>query len=259
MKIDCFTLAYNQGRYLQIAIDSILSQRNLGRYFVYNPGSNDETASVIARNGTRVTAIFVDSDLGPADGLNHGLQLIESDIFYYLNADDEVLFGAFDYVCEYFRNNPSCDVLHGSVNLISENGEVFRTLPAMKFSLKGYALGYSVVYQQATFFRSSILVANYFNVENRISWDGELIVDLALAGAEIHQTQKVLGNFRIYSESITGSGKYRTLAKDEHSRIAHKILGHDLSFWEKCLGKSIRYMRATTRKFFPVISFPSPR
>ncbi len=168
MKIDCFTLAYNQGKYLQTAINSILSQRNLGLYFVYNPGSNDETASIIAENASSVQGIYVESDLGPADGLNYALKLIESEIFYYLNADDEVLPGVFDYVCDYFLRNPECDILHGSINLIDENGYVIRVLPAMKFSLRGYALGYSVVYQQATFIRRSILSRSSFTVENRI-------------------------------------------------------------------------------------------
>jgi glycosyltransferase involved in cell wall biosynthesis len=254
MKIDCFTLAYNQGKYLQMAIDSICSQRNLGQYFVYNPGSSDETAIVIAQNSTQAMEIFVESDLGPADGLNHFLGLIDSEIFYYLNADDEVLFGAFDYVCDYFRNNPGCDILHGSINLIDEKGKILQTLPAMKFTLKGYALGYSVVYQQATFFRSTVLRKGSFNTQNRISWDGEFIVDLALAGAVIHQTQKVLGNFRIYPASITGSGKFRSLARKEHSRIARKILGHDLRLWENCAGKAIRYKRAITRRFSQIIS-----
>lgn len=254
MKIDCFTLAYNQGKYLPRAIETICSQRNLGQYFVYDPGSNDETASIIAQNSTRVKAIFVESDLGPADGLNYGLGLIESELFYYLNADDEVLYGAFEYVCEYFRNNPSCDVLHGSINLIDENGKVFRTLPSMEFTLKGYALGYSVVYQQATFFRSSVLQNFSFNLQNRISWDGEFIVDLAIAGAEIHRTQKVLGNFRIYTESITGSGRFRTLARNEHSRIACKILGREVLFWEKCVGKTVRFHRAIMRRIFQIVS-----
>ncbi len=254
MKIDCFTLAYNQGKYLQTAINSILSQRNLGLYFVYNPGSNDETASVIAENASCVRGIYVESDLGPADGLNYALKLIESEIFYYLNADDEVLPGVFDYVCDYFLRNPDCDILHGSINLIDENGCVIRALPAMKFSLRGYALGYSVVYQQATFIRRSILSRSSFNVENRISWDGELVVDLALAGAVIHQSQKVLGNFRFYADSITGSGKYVALAKNEHARISRKILGHDITAWERLCGSIIRYSRAFNRAIFPSIN-----
>lgn len=248
MKIDCFTLAYNQGKYLQTAIDSILTQRNLGQYWIYNPGSKDETTSIIFRNSPPVTEIYVESDQGPADGLNFGLRLIESEIFYYLNADDEVLPGVFEYVCEYFQMNPTCDILHGSVNVIDETGRVTRNLPAMKFTLKGYALGYSVVYQQATFFRGSKLRKSTFNLQNKVSWDGEFIVDLALAGAEIHQTQKILGNFRIYSESITGSGKYRTLAKTEHSRIARKILGRNIRKSEILVGKIVRYRRAIARR-----------
>lgn len=254
MKIDCFTLAYNQGMYLQTAINSILSQKNLGKYFVYNPGSTDETSKVIAENASLVHAIFVESDLGPADGLNHALELIESDIFYYLNADDEVLPGVFDYIVDYFLRNPDCDILHGSINLIDENGYMIRTLPAMEFTLRGYALGYSVVYQQATFIRRSVLPRNAFNVQNRVSWDGELIVDLAIAGAVIHQTQRVLGNFRIYSDSITGSGKYVSLAKNEHSRISRKILGHELTSSERFLGLIVRFSRAVNRAIFPSIS-----
>ena len=255
MKIGCLTLAFNQGLYLQTAINSVISQNKVSEYYIYNPGSTDNTSEVLDKNRSMVTEIYVESDLGPSDGLNAGLEKIQSDIFYYLNADDRVVSGAFSYVTTYFSENPYCDVLHGSINVIDRNDQVIRTLPAMNFTLRGYALGYSVVYQQATFFRRQAIPKAAFNVDNRISWDGELIVDLAMGGAKIHQTQTILGEFRIYSESITGSGRYVDLAKKEHARIARKILGRNPRAFEKIFAFLIRKFRAIKRRINPQIEY----
>ena len=94
MKIGCLTLAFNQGLYLQTAINSVISQNKVSEYYIYNPGSTDNTSEVLDKNRSMVTEIYVESDLGPSDGLNAGLEKIQSDIFYYLNADDRVVSGA---------------------------------------------------------------------------------------------------------------------------------------------------------------------
>jgi glycosyltransferase involved in cell wall biosynthesis len=123
MKIGCLTLAFNQGTYLQSAISSVTSQEKLGEYYVYNPGSTDSTSEILESNSNLVTEIFVESDLGPADGLNSGLSFIKSEIFYYLNADDVVLPGVFAYVTDYFEktgdNSISISDLTNSFELIS--------------------------------------------------------------------------------------------------------------------------------------------
>jgi glycosyltransferase involved in cell wall biosynthesis len=248
----CLTLSFNQGTYLSEAIESIISQSELFDYLVYDPGSTDMSRNIIKKYGSgSVKSHFIDGDKGPADGLNKGLEMIHGDVFYYLNADDRLRPGALSFVSQYFLDNPECDILHGSINLIDSGGKTYRTLPAMKFSLRGYALQYSFVYQQATFIRKSVIPINAFNVGNKVSWDGELVVDLALAGACVHQTQMVLGDFRIYPTSITGSGRLSELAKIEHCRISKKILGRNVYVLEKILGFIIRKVRAFKRRTFP--------
>ena len=100
-----------------------------------------------------------------------------------------------------------------------------------------------------------ILPINPFNIENRVNWDGELIVDLALAGASIHQTQMVLGDFRIYPNSITGSGRLAEMAKLERDRIARKVFGRDPTKWEKIVAYIIRNYLAINRQIFPKVTF----
>ncbi len=249
MKFCCATLSYNQGQYLEEALESVLTQKVELDYIVYDPGSTDLSRQIILSKESEVLRkYFVEGDAGPAQGLNRCLDAVDGEIFYYLNADDRLLPETFSYVSEYFSNNLSCDVLHGSIRLINEFGHIARILPAMKFTLRGYALGYSVVYQQATFIRKSIIPKDAFNIQNQISWDGELIVDLCLAGAEIHQTQKILGDFRIYPDSITGSGRLADQAKIEHRRITRKILGRDAKSSELVLGMFYAKILALLRR-----------
>jgi glycosyltransferase involved in cell wall biosynthesis len=256
MKFACVTLSFNQGNFLSETIQSIINQGQEIDYLVYDPGSKDQSRDIIRNfESDSVRAHFVEGDDGPADGLNKGIDLVNGDIFYYLNADDRVLPGAFQFVRRYFKDHPDCDVLHGSINLINEEGRMFRTLPAMKFSPRGYALGYSFVYQQATFIRKKKIPINAFNVDNEVSWDGELIVDLALSGASIHQTQMILGDFRIYPASITGSGRLKELAENEHKRIALKILGRDPHAWERVIAYIIRKLLAAKRRMKPQLEY----
>ena len=63
-----------------------------------------------------------------------------------------------------------------------------------------------------------------FNVENRISWDGEFLVDIGMKGFKITRVSDVWGVFRIYETSITGSGKFKTDGEREFQRIRKKIL-----------------------------------
>jgi|LauGreDrversion4_2_1035121.scaffolds.fasta_scaffold07999_2 glycosyltransferase involved in cell wall biosynthesis len=256
MRLDCFTLSMNQGIFLKDAIDSILNQPVQSNYLVYDAGSSDGSKEFLkGYRPNEFAKIFVDGDLGPADGLNFGLRNLKGDVFYYLNADDRVLPNVFPYVLRYFEQNPSCDVLHGSIHVINKDGQRTKVLPSMHFSLKGYALGYAFVYQQATFIRSRALSGLTFNISNKISWDGELIVDLALAGADIHRTRVVLGEFRIYDESITGSGKYRTAAQLQHKVIARRILGRDPLRIEILCGYVIKISKALHRRFRPRIEY----
>jgi glycosyltransferase involved in cell wall biosynthesis len=247
MKISTVTLSRNQGKFLKEAMDSILNQNNLFEYIVYDVGSTDQSRFLIDNYNKKLTKKFVDGDLGPSDGLNYCVQKTSGDIFYYLNSDDRVANGAFDFVSQYFTKHPECQILHGSVKIIDAYGQVVAIKPSMNFSLRGYALGYSVVYQQATFFRRELFNDIKFNLDNRTCWDGELVVDMALAGASIHKTSKILGEFRIYSDSITGSGRLKNQIRTDHNRISRKILGKNLDISDRILGKIISKIKATLR------------
>ena len=225
-RISVVTLSYNQGPFLKECIDSVLSQgRELVEYIVVDPGSSDQSHRIIAGYGSEIDHVLLESDEGPADGLNKGFALARGDIFAYVNADDRLCKGAAEFALRYFAAHPDVDVLCGAIRLIDKSGRVsLRCRTADRFDIRKYAVGICTVGQQATFFRRRAFErAGGFNVENRVAWDGELLVDMALSGARFETVYKVLGDFRVYGGTITGSGDYRRRYAEYQSRLNRKL------------------------------------
>jgi glycosyltransferase involved in cell wall biosynthesis len=203
-------------------------------YIVVDPGSTDNSRQIIQSHRSVLGNVVLEPDDGPADGLNKGFDRARGQVFCYLNADDRLLPGALRFVGEYFDAHPEVDVLCGAIRIIDREGRpATRSRTADPFNLVRYAAGICTVGQQATFFRRKAFEqACGFNVRNRISWDGELLVDMALTGARFKTVPKLLGDFRIYGESITGSNKFRQKQIDEHARIAHKIASRGVKLYK---------------------------
>jgi glycosyltransferase involved in cell wall biosynthesis len=223
--ISIVTISFNQAAFLEECLMSVLSQKcEEVEYIVVDPGSTDGSRNILTRFAD-VIELILEPDRGPADGLNNGFAVATGDIFGYINADDRMAPGAIEFVGRFFTRNPDVDVLCGAIRIIDRDGRVsLRGRSADAFDLARYAAGICTIGQQATFFRRRAFeLAGGFNPANHITWDGELLVDMALAGARFASVGNVLGDFRIYAESITGSNKHRERARREHERIAEKI------------------------------------
>lgn len=225
--ISIVTISFNQARFLEAAMESILSQDYPALdYVVVDPGSIDGSRAIIERHADRLGAVIFEPDRGPADGLNRGFAKARGSIFGYINADDILLPGALAQVAAQFSAQPQADVILGNGALIDDHGRILRSLRSSRFSLRHYAHGAMTFCQQGKFFRRAAFVrAGGFNVANRTSWDGELLVDMALAGVRVVNVPDRLGAFRLYGETITGSGRLAEQARRDHARIAAKALG----------------------------------
>src|SRR5262249_48909180 len=151
------------------------------------------------RRARNVDELVFERDRGPADGLNKGFARAGGEILGYINADDRLAPGALEHVRAFFAAHPQVDVLCGAIRLIDQRGGAFlRKRTADPFDIRRYIAGVCMVGQQATFFRRSAFERTTgFNIANRVSWDGELLVDLALAGARFATTPRVLGEWRL--------------------------------------------------------------
>ena len=234
MKISIVTISFNQAAYLDECIQSVAEQTHGElQYIVVDPGSTDGSREIIREQSEAIDLAVLEPDSGPADGLNKGFARADGEVLGYLNADDRFAPGALAIVDDYFRSHPDVDVLCGAIRLIDERGRASpRKRTSDLFNLARYAAGVCNVNQQATFFRREAFQrAGGFNPENRIAWDGELLVDMALAGCRFATIAKVLGDFRVYAESITGSGLHRQRQLEDLARLRDKIQAAGVSVY----------------------------
>ena len=220
------TISYNQGAFLKTAIKSVLNSGVDVEYVLVDPGSRDDSRDIIRNYQPHLAHAILEPDNGPADGLNKGIHSTTSAIVGCINADDYYLDGALSQVVTVFRRCPDVDVLTGHGLITDEYGHPVRRLHSTNFSPLLYARGASLTVQQATFFRREAFErAGGFNVSNGVSWDAELLIDMALSGSTFRRVNAYWGAFRFHVGSITASGKLRQQYLAEQKRLLAKVLG----------------------------------
>jgi glycosyltransferase involved in cell wall biosynthesis len=247
-RVSIVTISFNQGLYLERAIRSVLNQdyKNI-EYIVVDPGSTDGSRDIIERYRSRISRIIYEPDNGPANGLNKGFAAATGNIFGYINADDAYLPGAIRSAAAAFQSRPKADVIYGHSYIVNGDGQIIRRSRSIPFNLRLYAYGGVIVMQQSTFFsRSAFEKAGGFNESNRSSWDGELLVDLALCGCQFSMAEDFWSLFAVYPGTITSAVKHNQRFQDDQARMFRTITGRDydrvnkLKFWLARIEKWLR-------------------
>jgi len=267
--VSIVTISFNQGRFLAEAIESVLSQRGVRiDYIVVDPGSTDGSREIIDSYRPHLSAVILEPDNGPADGLNKGFVRARAEVLGYLNADDVLLPGALEYATRYFRSRPDVDVITGHGYVIDADGRRLRSNYSDRFSLRAVAYDACVSVQPSTFLRrSAYLRTSGFNESNRSNWDGELLVDMARAGARFARVDQLMSCHRMHPTSISGS---RTLADAYFAyrrRMFETIVGRSPRRADALIGRAHRLLkhlahpRATAERVLrgPIVGPPPDR
>lgn len=245
MKISIVTISFNQARFLEQCIRSVLDQDYEDiEYIVVDPGSTDGSREIIERYRSKIDKIIFEPDDGPADGLNKGFSYATGEVFGFLNSDDVLLPGAVSQIANYFKNNPKKDVVSGHTLLIDKNDHQIRKFYSDKFSLPRYVYQAAIISQPSTFFREYMFRhAEGFNVNNKIAWDAELWVNMAMIEARFAVLNKFLSCSRVYEESIS-SRKHRGKEGDEYrKRIFEKVMGRNRTIFDALPKMAFRILR----------------
>lgn len=240
--ISIVTISMNQGQFLPTAVNSVLAQRDVDlEYHIVDAGSNDGSREYLSTLTDPRVKLLLGPDQGPADGLNRGVRSTTGLVVGYLNADDLYLADALREVDEFFRMNPSVDVVYGDGWIIDAEGWVVRHYESTLWGLRQYLYGGVSVLQQSTFLRREAFDRTAgFNTINTTSWDGELLVDLALAGARFRHVRADWSAFRLHAGGISGSGRLESQYHQDHQRFVAHAIGRGPRVADRVLALSAR-------------------
>jgi glycosyltransferase involved in cell wall biosynthesis len=156
-KISIVTPSYNQGKYIEKTIRSVLQQRypNL-EYIIIDGGSKDNSVDIIKKYEKWITYWESEPDRGQAHAINKGFQRATGEICAWLNSDDYYLSGALIKVAKAFHEYPDTHVIVGVGHKVLDNGKIIYTprIPELSFNAFLNWMEYSHFMQPSCFFRA---------------------------------------------------------------------------------------------------------
>lgn len=215
------TPSYNQGKFLEDAIKSVLIQKGnfYIDYIIMDGGSTDNSVEIIKKYEglilNRKLAINCkgikyrwrsEKDEGQADAIEKGFALTSGDIGAWLNSDD-VYYNdeVFANVSRYFISE-DIDLLIGNGTLTDKEGNFIGDYRTEKIDIKELIfLDYHIL-QPSAFLRLEYFKKNNFDKYLNYTFDVEFFIRLLKKGIKYKKIKEYLSCFRIYPEIKTMSG-----------------------------------------------------
>jgi len=155
MMISILTPSYNQGRYIERNILSVLNQHYPSfEHIIIDGGSTDNTVEILQKYPH--LKWVSEKDNGQADALNKGLEIATGEIIGWINSDDFYEPDVLNDVAKEFED-VNIQWIVGNIKMFYEESK--RAIPMRSPTITHSSLlkDPDIVKQQATFFRKTIL------------------------------------------------------------------------------------------------------
>ena len=228
-RVSIVTPSFNQGRFLEQTIRSVLDQgyQNL-EYIIIDGKSNDESVEIIRKYEDRLAYWVSEPDRGQADALNKGFARATGDILAWINSDDFYYPGAIASAVAAFASNPGLGLVYGRGNRVDETANTICEFAETRdFDLEALVHGVDYILQPTTFMRRQALhEAGPLDRDMHYAFDWDLWIRL---GKRFPATMldSLLAASREYAATKTLSGGFRRT--EEIRRLVHRHTGDELS------------------------------
>lgn len=232
MKISVITPSFNQGRYIERTIRSVLEQRGdfEVEHLVMDGGSTDDTVAILRRNEAHLRWVS-EKDGGQSDAINKGFRLATGDVLAWLNSDDTYLPGALACVAAEYKREPfawcfgNCRIIDEEDREIRRCITRFKAAQSRKYSYRRL-LRRDFVSQPAAFF-SAAAYRTVGEIERSLVYSMDYDYWLRLGQRwEPRVTEAFLANFRWHAQSKNGATYRRAAWETFLTARRHAGAGH---------------------------------
>jgi glycosyltransferase involved in cell wall biosynthesis len=218
-RISVITPSFNQGRFLEETIESVLNQQypNL-EYIIIDGESTDSSVEIIRRYEKDLAFWVSEPDNGQTEAINKGLRRATGEIVTWLNSDDLHFPDTLATIGSALARFQE-DVIYGDYVLITPGGRTFLNRYEIPFHRDIMLYGVNFIGQASAFFRRSLLDRFGFLNENyQYAMDHEFWLRLADGGASFRHIKHFLSKYRYHSESKTVGAREKFCAEMEATR-----------------------------------------
>jgi len=235
-RLSIITPSFNQGRFLEETILSVLNQNyeNL-EYIIIDGGSSDDSVDIIRRYERHLAWWISEPDRGQVHAINKGIERITGDVAAFINSDDVYLPGAFAAAMKVFREEPQCHWLCGDT-IVFGDGYATQLIEANVPKSAAHCLSWAFRAPQPGMFWRAPLMKRGFDESWQYVFDCDLYTRLLLEGFACTHLPVPLAKYRLHPASKT------VAESDRMDREFDAIAEH---YMNKLRGSDRRWCRAT--------------
>jgi glycosyltransferase involved in cell wall biosynthesis len=188
--VSIITPSFNQARYLEATIQSVLSQGYAPiEYILIDGASTDGSVDIIRKHKDRFAYWVSEKDNGQAEAINKGLVRAKGEIVAWLNSDDYYLPKTISEVVKGFEENPDILMVYGDVLAVDEQGQTINVLKYRQLTFEDL-LCFQIIGQPSVFFRRIALEkAGLLDASLHFLLDHHLWLRIAQQGKILHVPQ----------------------------------------------------------------------
>jgi glycosyltransferase involved in cell wall biosynthesis len=245
--ISIITPSYNQGQFLEAAIQSVLGQEYPDlEYIIIDGGSTDRSLEIILRYQSQLAYWVSEPDSGQSEAINKGLRKANGDLIAWLNSDDLFEARAFERVAACYAETRARQklLISGAALLFDESGHTCEWIPR-KISkgalLNHYRIAdtpFSVMpCQPATFFTRGALSA-VGGVDDNLHYAMDYDLWLRMLGNQVRivYCRDILARYRFHAASKSSSslGRFQEEWEAVSTKARRRSIGmawSHLSWW----------------------------
>lgn len=218
--ISIVTCSYQQARFLDATMRSVLAQDYAGlEYIVVDGGSSDGSADIIRRYADRLAWWVSEPDHGQTDALIKGFARARGDICGWLCSDDLLLPQALEKVGGFFAAHPEVDAVYGDSVWIDADGEPLRPKREMPFNRFVFLHDYNYVPQPSMFWRRALYErAGGLTPGFDVAMDNDLWEKFSRLSRIAHMRQ-YLSCMRYYPQQKTTAENFRVRGRQEGNAV----------------------------------------
>ncbi len=196
--------SFNQGRFLETAIRSVLAQTYSNIAFILvDGGSKDESPEIIKRYQQHFAWWVSEKDKGHADALNKGFAHATGEILAWLNSDDVYFPEAVAEAVAILQQHPEVGMVYADADLIDNSGATIGQFAARQTDYRRMLRGSVHIPQATTFFRSDLWKqVGPLDLSLFFSFDYDLWVKIAKV-SQVLYIQERWAQFRIHGDGKT--------------------------------------------------------